>query len=258
MVINFMKKSWNSISHNQKTRLNTMKKKAKLLSLALALLVGIGGTAQAEGFKVGADVVSSYVWRGGELGNSPAIQPALSYTCPKTGITAGGWGSYAVSESAGNKRYKETDLYVTVPAGPFSLTVTDYYTGTEDQRTFDFGNNGANVVELSVAYAKDNLTLLAAINVAGSEGDTAANTTGVKNAKYCEASYKFYEKDGYTAKGVVGLGDEDYYGDQYGVSKNDAIALVNTGISVSKNRYTASYVYNPDTEKSSLVFMASF
>jgi len=235
-----------------------MKKTAKLLTLAVALVAGLGTTAQAEGFKVGSDIVSSYVWRGGELGNSPAIQPALSYTCPKTGITAGAWGSYAVSESASSKRYKETDLYVTLPAGPFSLTVTDYYTGTEDQRTFDFSNKGTNVIELSVAYAKDNLTLLAAINVAGSEGDAAANTTGVKNAKYCEVGYKFYDKDGYTAKAVLGAGDEDCYGDQYGVSKNNAIALVNTGISVSKDRYTASYVYNPDTEKSTLLFMASF
>ena len=60
-----------------------MKKTAKLISLAVALFAGLGGTAQAEGFKIGADVVSSYVWRGGEFGDSPAIQPALSYTFPE-------------------------------------------------------------------------------------------------------------------------------------------------------------------------------
>ena len=228
-----------------------MKKTAKLLSLAVALLAGMGGTAQAEGFKVGADVVSSYVWRGGELDSSPAIQPALSYTCPKTGVTVGAWGSYAISESAGINdlnRYKETDVYVTVPAGDFSVTLTDYYTTTKNSRTFDFSDDSANIVELSVAYAKDNLSLLAAINIAGKEG------SGSKNATYCEANYKFYEKDGYTAKGVVAIGDEDCYGDGEG----EKIALVNTGISVSKDRYTASYVYNPDKEKSTLVFMASF
>lgn len=238
-----------------------MKKSAKLLSLAVALFAGLGGTAQAEGFKVGADVVSSYVWRGGDLGDSPAIQPALSYTFPGSGIIVGAWGSYAFNDVGGNK-YNETDLYATVPVGDFCLTVTDYYipdTETKpNARTFDFTNDGPNVIELSVAYAKDNLSLLAAINVAGDKGDALTGKEGTENAKYLEAGYKFYDKDGYTAKAVVGIGDEDFYGDQYGVGKNSNIALVNTGISVSKDRYTASFVYNPDTEKSSLVFMASF
>jgi hypothetical protein len=233
-----------------------MKKTAKLLSLAVALFAGLSGTAQAEGFKVGADVVSSYVWRGGDLGDSPAIQPALSYTFEGSGVVVGAWGSYALSDTIKNStngdkyRYQEVDLYATVPVGPFSLTLTDYYIPdtTLSPRKFDFSKDSFNVIEASVAYAKDNLSLLAAINVAGSEEN------GAKNAKYCEASYKFYEKGGYTAKGVVGLGDEDFYGDKEG----NNIALVNTGISVSKDRYTASYVYNPDTEKSTLVFMASF
>jgi hypothetical protein len=233
-----------------------MKKTAKLISLAIALFAGLGGTAQAEGFKIGADVVSSYVWRGGEIGDSPAIQPALSYTFPGIGIVLGGWGSYAIKDTGGS-RYKEVDLYATVPVGPFSFTATDYYVVpvAGGSKTFDFSSDGPNVVELSVGYTNNNLSLLAAINVAGNEGDA---TNGVKNAKYFEAGYKFYDKDGYSAKGVVGLGDEDYYGDQYLVQKNDNIALVNTGISVSKDRYTASYVYNPDTEASHLVFMASF
>lgn len=241
-----------------------MKKTAKFLSLAVALFAATGSTAQAEGFKVGADVVSSYVWRGTELGNSPAIQPTLTYTFPGCGIVVGGWGSYAVTEATDNNgnnyRYKETDLFATLPVGPFSFTVTDYYVVPPSDsglssRTFDFSSDGPNVVELSVGYAKKNLSLLAAINVAGNQG---SSTNGVQNAKYFEGGYKFYEKDGYTAKGVVGIGDEDYYGDQFDVKKTGKMALVNTGISVSKDRYTASYIYNPDTEASSLVFMASF
>jgi hypothetical protein len=136
-----------------------------------------------------------------------------------------------------------------MPVGPFTFTVTDYIDMTADAaRTFDFSDDGNNVVEISTAYASGDLSLLAAINVAGKE------IAGAKNAKYCEAGYKFYDKDGYTAKAVAGLGDEDFYGDFEG----EKIALVNTGISVSKDRYTGSFVYNPDTEKSSLVFMASF
>lgn len=235
-----------------------MKKTAKLLTLAVAIFAGSVGTAQAEGFKVGADVVSSYVWRGGELGNSPAIQPACSYTFAGSGIVIGGWGSYAISQDAGS-RYKEVDLFATAPVGPFSFTVTDYYVPTAgNTRSFDYSSDGPNILELSVGYAKDNLSLLAGINVAGAKGNAVAGTDGVKNAKYFEAGYKVYDKDGYTAKAIVGAGDEDYYGDQYGVAKNSRIALVNTGLSVSHDRYTASYIYNPDTEASHLVIMASF
>ena len=242
-----------------------MKKTAKILSLAVALFAGLSGTAQAEGFKIGADVVSSYVWRGGELGDSPAIQPALSYTFPGSGVIVGAWGSYALSDTITSTttskkyRYQEVDLYATVPVGPFSLSITDYYvpdtTLDPSQRTFDFSGDGPNVVELSAAYAKDNLSLLAALNIAGNVGD---NTKGVKHAKYFEAGYKVYEKDGYTAKASIGAGDQDYYGSKYGIEKNNVISICHTSITVTKDRYSASYVYNPDTEKSNIVFMASF
>lgn len=226
-----------------------MKKTAKLATLAIALFAGLGSTAQAEGFKIGADVVSSYVWRGSDLGDSPAIQPALSYTFPGIGVVVGAWGSYAISENDG-QRYKEVDLYLTVPVGPLSLTLTDYYVPVDgNSDSFDFTSDGPNTLEVSVGYSHENLSLLAAMFVGGNDYD---------NAKYFEAGYKFYDKDGYSAKAVVGAGDEDYYGDQYGIEESDDIALVNTGISVSKDRYTASYIYNPDTEKSHLVFMASF
>ncbi len=228
-----------------------MKKTAKFLTLALALTAGSATAAQAADFKVGVDLVNTYVWRGTEINNSPNIQPAVSYTLKDSGIVIGAWGSAAATEtaSANPTRRQEVDLYATVPAGDFSFTVTNYYVNSATSKTFDFSNDGPNVVELSAAYAKDSLSLLAAINVAGSE------LAGAKSAKYAEAGYKVYDKDGYTAKAVVGVGDKDFYGDLSATSK---IAVVNTGISVAKDRYTASFVYNPDTEKSSLVFMASF
>ena len=228
-----------------------MRKTLKLLCLATAMIAGTAGSAKAEGFKIGADVVSSFVWRGGDIGDSPAIQPNLSYTFPGSGIVLGAWGTYAVKDylpsgATEKNNYKEVDLFLTVPVGPVSITLTDYLNATADgTRAFDFSSDGPNVIELSASVSIDNLSLLGAINVGGTD-------TG--NAKYFEAGYKFYDKNGYTAKAVIGAGDEDYYGDGEG----DNLALVNTGISVSKDRFTVSYVYNPDTERSHLVFSASF
>ncbi|NTW46930.1 MAG: hypothetical protein HGB16_02190 [Chlorobaculum sp.] len=229
-----------------------MKKTAKLIALAAVLFAGFGpGNANAEGFKIGADVVSSYVWRGSELDNSVNVQPALSYTF-KNGLAISAWGSYGLSEDNG-ERYKEVDLTVSMPVGPVTLAVTDYNNdpgndNPDNGGLFDFREDGANTVEVSASYSKDNVGLMAGVFVAGND---------YKNAVYCEASYQFYNKDGYTAKAVAGVGSEDYYGDFEG-DGSDKFALVNTGISVAKDRFTASAIYNPDKEASSLVFMASF
>ncbi|MGC8775080.1 MAG: hypothetical protein ACP5R6_07460 [Chlorobaculum sp.] len=225
-----------------------MKKTAKLIALAAVLFAGFGSSnAMAdEGFKIGADVVSSYVWRGSDLGDSAAIKPNLSYTF-KNGLSVGLWGSYALTENDGD-RYKEVDLTVSMPVGPVTLAVTDYNINPEAGETFDFADDGYNTIEVSAAYSYENIGLMAGVFVAGND---------YNNAVYGEASYKFYDKNGYSAKAVLGVGSEDYYGDFDGAESNK-LALVNTGISVAKDRYTASAIYNPDTEKSYLVFMASF
>jgi len=226
-----------------------MKKTAKLIALAAVLFAGFGSSnaTAAEGFELGADVVSSYVWRGSDLGDSAAIQPSLSYTF-ENGLSVGLWGSYALTENSGNcpkDRYKEVDLTISMPVGPVTLAVTDYNAAPEAGNTFDFGDNGNNTVEVSAAYSYENIGVMAGVFVAANDYD---------NAWYCETTYQFYDKDGYTATAVAGVGNEGYYGDGEGKK----LALVNTGIAVSKDRYTASAIYNPDTEESYLVFMASF
>jgi hypothetical protein len=230
-----------------------MKKTAKLIALAAVLFAGFGASnAMAdEGFKIGADVVSSYVWRGSELDDSVNIQPALSYTF-SNGLAISAWGSYGLNEDNG-ARYKEVDLTVSMPIGPVTLAVTDYNAdpsndNPDDGGVFDFREDGSNTVEVSASYSQDNIGLMAGVFVGGNDYD---------NAVYCEASYKFYDKNGYTAKAVLGVGSEDYYGD-FDDAESDKLALVNTGISVAKDRFTASAIYNPDKESSYLVFMASF
>jgi len=228
-----------------------MKKTAKLIALAAVLFAGFGSSnamasdGSDEGFSLGADVVivSSYVWRGSALDNSVNVQPSLSYTL-ENGLSVGLWGSYGLNADDGD-RYKEVDLTISMPVGPITLAVTDYNANPEAGETFDFADDGYNTIEVSAAYSYENIGLMAGVFVAGNDYD---------NAWYCEASYKFYDKDGYTATAVAGLGNEGYYGDGEGKK----VALVNTGIAVSKDRYTASAIYNPDTENSYLVFMASF
>ncbi len=98
----------------------------------------------------GADLMSRFIWRGIDFGNSPAIQPNLSFSYK--GLNIGAWGSYAFSgykiqindttvEDAGT--YAETDLYISYTYKWFTLMVFDYFTvnglnPNEGNRYFDY------------------------------------------------------------------------------------------------------------------------
>lgn len=69
---------------------------------------------------VGSDVMSRYIWRGTDFGDSPSIQPTLSLTAG--GFEVGGWGAIAT-----NSFYKEIDLYAKYTIKNFSVIFTDYY-----------------------------------------------------------------------------------------------------------------------------------
>ena len=58
----------------------------------LLLFVGtcLAPPAQAQSVDLGADIMSRYVWRGTDFGNTAAIQPSLSFS--SGGFTVGAWG----------------------------------------------------------------------------------------------------------------------------------------------------------------------
>jgi hypothetical protein len=69
---------------------------------------------------VSADFVSRYVWRGMDYGNSPSIQPTLSFNLGD--FELGYWGAVALINN-----YVESDLYMKYSLKGFSLTLYDYY-----------------------------------------------------------------------------------------------------------------------------------
>lgn len=106
----------------------------------------------AATLNLGADLMSRYVWRGIDFGNSPAIQPNISFTWK--GLAVGVWGSYAFGkhsiqindstvEDAGN--YSEVDPYISYNFKWFTLAFIDYFTvnglnPNEGNRYFDYRN----------------------------------------------------------------------------------------------------------------------
>lgn len=89
----------------------------KVFVLSAFLLSSIASfTAKAEEgdkvtFEVGADVVSSYIWRGQACAGF-SIQPGATITWEKPSISAGVWASAELFENHSFANMSEFDLFV--------------------------------------------------------------------------------------------------------------------------------------------------
>lgn len=100
-------------------------------SIWIAALIAssvLAGPATAQSASIGADIVSRYVWRGIDFGESMSVQPAL--TVGIGGLEFGAWGSYSISPGAAD--FNENDLWVSYTfefesGASVSVGVTDYY-----------------------------------------------------------------------------------------------------------------------------------
>jgi len=115
-------------------------------------------------FTGGADLVSSYIWRGSRQGRGPHIQPYIEYSLGL--FTAGTWGTIDLNG------YEEADLWFSfeLPGG-FAVGVQDYY--LPELPYFEYSAaDGSHALELNLDWASDNVWLSAncIINEAGGVG----------------------------------------------------------------------------------------
>ena len=137
-------------------------KKNNVLSIACALLLGMSSVAplcaQESGnwsMTVGADAVSSYLWRGMELGG-PSIQPTGTFDYEKGDWTVclGFWGTKTLFGDP----YSELDLFVEASWKNLTLSLTDYgydkYFGPwRDWHDLDFGLSYTLSEEVPVTFS---------------------------------------------------------------------------------------------------------
>lgn len=137
-----------------KTTLITEKmKKTTLLIMALTVLLSLAGTAQESktSFSAGADLVSSYIWRGSKFGTGPAIQPSVEFK--SGGLAIGVWGSF---DAAG---YTEADPYISYSfSNGLSIGVTDYYYPSLGGSFFA---DSSNAYEINLGFTTGGLNLAA-------------------------------------------------------------------------------------------------
>ena len=147
------------------------------ITLSVIFFMGLTATINAQdeateeetsSISVGADLVSRYVWRGVDFGNTPCIQPGIEFATG--GVSIGTWGSYGLSSNTGAL---EADLYVAY-AFEFGLSVgvTDYYFPGEALMSdgvnifpvrsgayFDYDN--AHAFEANVGYEYESFSISA-------------------------------------------------------------------------------------------------
>ena len=94
----------------------------KIVLFAMALVASATTHAQETvETTISSDVVSSYIWRGQDLG-SAAIQPTLGVGYK--GLSLSAWGSYGIADPADTKEF---DLTLGYSIGGFNIGVTDYW-----------------------------------------------------------------------------------------------------------------------------------
>lgn len=207
----------------------------------------------AISLNIGADIVSRYIFRGTDFGNSPSIQPAISFKCSDFEI--GSWGAIAT-----NSFYQELDLFAKYTINGVSLIFTDYYipslTGTPaspDTRFFNFKDKTtAHTFEGALAYQfgeKFPLKLFGSIFFYGNDKRWGYDVEKDSNedtyySTYLEVGYPFVLKGnnldlfmGFTH--VAGA-----FGNTHGV--------VNLGLTATKNVKVTEFFTLP--VKSSLIF----
>lgn len=230
----------------------------KIVLFAMGLVMSMTTHAQDEECGVettiSADFVSSYIWRGQDLG-STAIQPTLGVGYKGLSLTA--WGSYGL---VNKDDVKEFDLTLDYTIGGLSIGITDYWFsrmdgGDPDGRYFKYEARGTNhVFEGYIGYDFGVASLQWYTNFAGNDYKENGKRA---YSSYVEASVPFQLV---TVDWKATAGAVPYESRQYGTS---GFAVTNLTLRATKGiKITDTFsipifgqlTANPCSQKAYLVF----
>ncbi len=184
-------------------------------------------------FKVTADLVSNYVWRGSlaTVSPTPDFQPTLAYIIGNLEI--GVWGSTDFTGS-----YKELDPYISYTAGKIKLGLTDYNWNFSRANYFNYrSSETGHRLEGTIGFSGNEIipvTVTWNSIIYGFDKDTSDST---------RQAYSTYIELGYT-RGVAsfffGFTPWAGYYNNYGSTSFDpgtakkSFSIVNVGVSATK------------------------
>ena len=226
-------------------------KKIVLFAMALVASAAIHAQETVE-TTISSDVVSSYIWRGQDLG-SAAIQPTLGVGYK--GLSLSAWGSYGLTDPADTKEF---DLTLAYTIGGLNIGVTDYWFNTgldADNRYFKYDAHGTNhVFEANIGYDFGFASVQWFTNFAGNDG---ANKDGKRAySSYAEIVVPFTLA---TVDWTATAGAVPFATDSYGTT---GFAVTNLSLRADKDiKVTDSFsipvfgqvIANPCTQNAYLV-----
>jgi hypothetical protein len=226
----------------------------KIVLLAMGVVMGMTAFAQDEvETTVSGDVVSSYIWRGQDLG-STAIQPTLGVGYK--GLSLSAWGSYGIADPADTKEF---DLTLAYSLGGLNIGVTDYWfnNGLDPQnRYFKYDAHSTNhVFEANIGYDFGLASLQWYTNFAGNDGVNKDGDRAYSSYVEVVVPFKLSTIDWTATAGAV-----PFATDLYGTS---GFAVTNVALKATKDiKVTDSFsipvfaqvAANPCSQKAYLVF----
>ena len=225
----------------------------KIVCFAMGLAVSAAALAQEKvETTISGDVVSSYIWRGQDLGHV-SLQPTLGIGYK--GLSLSAWGSVGLSDPSDTKEF---DLTLGYTIGGFNIGITDYWFNSgldPENRYFKYDAHGTNhVYEANVGYDFGFAGLQWFTNFAGNDG---MNNDGKRAySSYVELSvpFKLATVDWTAMAGAVPF-STDFYG-------TDGFAVTNLALKATKDiKVTETFsvpvfgqvVANPCSQKAYLV-----
>lgn len=198
----------------------------KIETIMLALLVAGAVTAEAQDrveATFGGDIVSSYVWRGMELGGV-SLQP--SFSVGFKGFSLGAWGSTGIADPSDTN---ELDLTLSYSAGGFNIGVTDYWfnAGPDlENRYFNYRCGSTNhVYEANVGYDFGFASLQWFTNFAGNDGVNKEGASAYSSYFEIDVPFSLGGVEWTAAAGAVPFAT-DFYG-------TEGLAVTNLALTAS-------------------------
>jgi hypothetical protein len=218
-------------------------------TITIGLLLPLINTVYAQEespVDLSLDIASRYVWRGLDFGNSPSLQPGISFN--KWGLSVGAWGAYTTNINA---PAQEMDIFIgyTFLNDMLSITLTDYFFPTDGalNNYFSYNNtNTAHVFEGSISFngtEKLPISLLIGTNFYGADaihysGDISNPDGNLMYSTYAELGYSFDCKEVnvelFCGANILGATDADISNGYNGFYNNKA-GIVNLGFTAGKD-----------------------
>ncbi len=219
----------------------------------MGLVVSLATLAQEKvETTIGGDVVSSYIWRGQDLGDV-SLQPTLGIGYKGLSLTA--WGSVGLSDPSDTKEF---DLTLGYTIGGLNIGITDYWFNSgldPENRYFKYDAHVTNhVFEANVGYDFGFANLQWFTNFAGNDGINKDGKRAYSSYVELSVPFKLATVDWTAMAGAVPF-STDFYG-------ADGFAVTNLALKATKEiKVSESFsipvfgqvIANPNSQKAYLV-----